>query len=35
MLNEIQRHVLSDHHFEVNAVKTVLYGKCGNCLNKV
>ena len=29
---EIQRHFLSNHDFKVNALKTVLYGTCGNCL---
>jgi len=33
-LGEIQRHVFCNHDFEVDALKTVLYGKCGNCLNK-
>ena len=31
-LDEIQRHVFDKHDFKVNALKTVLYGKCGNCL---
>ncbi|MCL2678363.1 MAG: transcriptional repressor [Clostridiales bacterium] len=33
-LTEIQRHVFDNHAFEVNALKTVLYGRCGNCLQK-
>ena len=32
--NEIKHHVFSHHDFEVDAYKTVLYGKCGDCLNK-
>ena len=31
-LNELQRHILDDHAFEINALKTVFYGKCRNCL---
>ena len=34
-LNEIQEHVRDEHDFEVNALKTILYGKCNNCINKV
>ena len=33
-LGEIQRHVFIDHAFEVNPLRTVFYGKCGNCLDK-
>ena len=33
-LNEIQRHVYNEHAFQVNTLKTVLYGKCGACYNK-
>ena len=28
MLGDIQQHVLDEHSFTVNALKTVLYGKC-------
>ena len=31
MLSEIQQHVLDEHDFKVNAMKTVLYGQCDNC----
>ena len=34
MLGEIQSHVFSEHSFQVNAMKTVLYGKCDKCLKK-
>lgn len=34
MLDEIQRHVLEEHTFEVNALKTVLYGTCQKCIGK-
>ena len=30
-LEEIERHFLNEHAFKLNAMKTVLYGKCGNC----
>ena len=33
-LNEIQRHVFEKHAFQVNTLKTVLYGKCENCMEK-
>ena len=32
ILNELQLYIFDKHTFEVNALKTVLYGKCGNCL---
>ena len=32
--SEIQRHVFDEHAFQVNALKTVLYGKCDNCIHK-
>lgn len=31
MLGEIERHILSEHDFEMNALKTVLYGRCKAC----
>ncbi len=31
-LNELRMHVLKNHDFELDAFKTVLYGKCGNCI---
>ena len=34
MLGEIQRHVLDEHDFKVNAMKTVLYGQCDNCKDR-
>jgi len=33
-LRELQRHFFDKHDFELNVLKTVLYGKCGNCINK-
>ena len=30
----LRRHIFDQHAFEVNAMKTVLYGKCGACLQK-
>ena len=27
----LQRHILDQHAFEINALKTVFYGKCGAC----
>ncbi|MDR3303644.1 MAG: transcriptional repressor [Treponema sp.] len=35
LLDEIERHLLSEHEFQINALKTVLYGKCGNCREEV
>jgi Fur family ferric uptake transcriptional regulator len=34
-LDEIQRNVFDRRMFEVDALKTVLYGTCIDCLNKV
>ena len=31
ILSEIQNHISSEHSFQVNALKTVLYGKCEKC----
>lgn len=33
MLDEIQRHFLKQHAFQVNSMKTVFYGKCEACLD--
>ena len=33
-LDEMQHHFLKQHDFEVNALKTVFYGKCGSCLHR-
>jgi len=33
-LGDLERHVLDEHAFQVNATKTVLYGKCDGCLQK-
>jgi Fur family ferric uptake transcriptional regulator len=33
-LNEISRHLLHRHHFQVNLLKTVFYGTCGKCRAK-
>ncbi|GHU13185.1 transcriptional repressor [Spirochaetia bacterium] len=32
VLDEIQQHLLQTHHFQINALKTVFYGVCKNCL---
>ena len=32
-LVDVERHVLNEHAFQVNNTRTVLYGKCNNCLN--
>jgi len=34
-LEGLERHVLDEHAFRVNAIKTVLYGQCGGCLQKI
>jgi Fur family ferric uptake transcriptional regulator len=33
-LEEIQLHVFKEHAFQVNALKTVFYGKCSTCGEK-
>ena len=33
-LQALQRHIFDQHAFEINALKTVLYGKCSACLQK-
>ncbi len=33
-LSEIERHVFHKHSFKVNPQKTVLYGRCGECLGE-
>ena len=33
-LNGLQDHILDKYSFRINALKTVLYGKCGNCAQK-
>jgi Fur family ferric uptake transcriptional regulator len=33
-LDEIEQHLLTEHEFQVNALKTVFYGKCGKCYLK-
>ncbi len=34
-LGHLEQHVLDEHSFQVNTAKTVLYGKCNHCLNKL
>ena len=34
-LEDIGRHVFEDHAFQVNPMKTVLYGKCRKCLHRI
>ena len=34
ILDEIQEHLLGEHAFQVNALKTVLYGTCEHCQAK-
>ncbi|MDR2537861.1 MAG: transcriptional repressor [Treponema sp.] len=34
LLDEIKRHLLTEHEFQINALKTVFYGKCGKCRQK-
>jgi len=34
-LSGIRQHFLLDHGFSINASKTVFYGKCGNCAQKI
>jgi len=33
-LDDLERHVLDEHAFRVNMVKTVFYGKCDECIQK-
>jgi Fur family ferric uptake transcriptional regulator len=32
LLDEIQTHVLKEHSFQINALKTIFYGTCKRCL---
>ncbi len=34
-LNEIERHILTDHHFTIDPSRTVFYGQCENCKSQV
>ena len=34
-LNEIQNHLSNRHEFRVNALKTVFYGQCANCIQRL
>ncbi len=31
-LKTVQAHLLAEHHFKVDSVRTVIYGLCGRCL---
>ena len=31
-LSDLERHISANHAFQVNTMKTVLYGKCDDCL---
>jgi Fur family ferric uptake transcriptional regulator len=33
LLEKIHRHLMAEHDFQINALKTVLYGTCKKCLN--
>jgi Fur family ferric uptake transcriptional regulator len=30
-LDKTQRHILKEHHFKINALRTVFYGRCEKC----
>jgi Fur family ferric uptake transcriptional regulator len=32
-LGDLQQHMLEDHEFQINAMKTVFYGKCKTCFH--
>ncbi len=34
VFGDVRQHVYSEHAFEVNALKTVLYGTCSQCLQE-
>jgi Fe2+ or Zn2+ uptake regulation protein len=34
LLDTIDNHLLMEHNFQINALKTVLYGTCKKCLDK-
>jgi Fur family ferric uptake transcriptional regulator len=34
LLDAIDQHLLAEHDFQINALKTVLYGTCKKCLGK-
>jgi Fur family ferric uptake transcriptional regulator len=33
LLDTIDKHLLTEHNFQINALKTVLYGTCKKCLD--
>jgi Fur family ferric uptake transcriptional regulator len=33
LLDRIDRHLMAEHDFQINALKTVLYGTCKKCLD--
>jgi Fur family ferric uptake transcriptional regulator len=33
LLDKIDKHLMEEHDFQINALKTVLYGTCKKCLN--
>jgi Fur family ferric uptake transcriptional regulator len=33
LLDKIDRHLMAEHDFQINALKTVLYGTCKKCLD--
>lgn len=35
MLKDIQRHFFDEHAFQIDALRTVLYGKCENCMQNI
>ena len=34
-IEEIQKHISKEHNFQLDKNKTILYGLCGNCKNKL
>jgi Fur family ferric uptake transcriptional regulator len=34
VLKDVTAHVMKDHRFAINPLKTVFYGTCGSCLSK-
>ncbi|MDR1307502.1 MAG: transcriptional repressor [Treponema sp.] len=34
VLTDVADHVMKDHRFAINPLKTVFYGTCGSCLSK-
>jgi Fur family ferric uptake transcriptional regulator len=34
LVNEIHRHILDRHTFQIDTTRTVFYGKCESCISR-